>query len=209
MIARTLARYARAPRRRSESACELCAGPLADAHDHVADLDARRLACACRACALLFAQPGAARGRYRTVPDRVLVDPRLDLDDDAWNALGVPVRLAFVLRVSARSSWVAFYPSPAGATEAEVSPTGMDALAQRTPLVAAIEPDVEALLVRGRRGERRLAAYLVPISACYELAGVVRRHWKGLDGGDAHAEIDAFFARLDARARPLRVGGGM
>ncbi|MGW1553095.1 DUF5947 family protein [Streptomyces sp. NPDC002346] len=30
------------------------------------------MACACTPCALLFERPGAAHGRFRTVPDRYL-----------------------------------------------------------------------------------------------------------------------------------------
>jgi hypothetical protein len=73
-------------------------------------------------------------------------------------------------------------------------------------LAVLMEPDVEALLVRrgdsGRGG--RAEALLVPIDACYRLVGLVRRHWKGFDGGaEAWAVIDAFFAELRERARTV------
>jgi hypothetical protein len=42
----------------------------------------------------------------------------------------------------------------------------------------------------------------VPIDACYELTGIVRRRWKGFDGGEeAWRDIGDFFARLRARSR--------
>ncbi len=42
----------------------------------------------------------------------------------------------------------------------------------------------------------------MPIDACYELVGHLRRLWKGFDGGrEAHDALDAFFARVRARAR--------
>jgi len=39
----------------------------------------------------------------------------------------------------------------------------------------------------------------VPTDLCYELVGLVRRHWKGFGGEDAAREIDRFFARIGAR----------
>ena len=55
-----------------------------------------------------------------------------------------------------------------------------------------LSPDVEALLVR-KAGEQ-FESYIVPIDACYELVGRIRRHWKGFHGGvEAWHEIDSFF----------------
>jgi hypothetical protein len=82
-------------------------------------------------------------------------------------------------------------------------------LASVSPLVAAAEPDVEALLVRGERGGSAFECFLVPIDACFELAGRIRRRWKGFDGGDGvRAEVAGFFDELRARARPLRKAAG-
>ena len=70
------------------------------------------------------------------------------------------------------------------------------------PLAAAVEPDVEALLVAGD-GHGRFDCWLVPVSACYELVGRVKRCWRGFDGGEtAWAEIDAFFGRVRERSEP-------
>ncbi len=67
--------------------------------------------------------------------------------------------------------------------------------------IDAMEPDVEALLVRrGREGG--FECFLVPIDACYELTGIVRRRWRGFDGGeDARRDIDAFFDALREKSR--------
>ena len=47
----------------------------------------------------------------------------------------------------------------------------------------------------------RWNAFVVPVDACYELAGLCRTHWRGFDGGDdVRREMDAFFARLRSRA---------
>lgn len=210
-VVRALSRYARtrgAPVTRAGEVCELCAVAIAEGHGHVVDLKVRQLACVCRPCALLFTERGAANGRYRTVPDRVLIDPGLVLDDETWSTLDIPVRLAFVFFNSSMERWVAFYPSPAGPTESELSLEAWTDLSERSPLLQAIEPDVEALLVYGTRSHDPLQAFLVPIDTCYELVALVRTQWKGFDGGDARQEIAAFFERLRQRARRLPAGGG-
>ena len=189
----------------AESRCQVCALALeAHPHAHVVDLERRSLLCACEPCAAL-ARAGAAR--YRLVPTRVLSDPAFVLDRAQWDALRIPVRLAFIFFNTPEDRWVAFYPSPAGAAESALSLDGFRALAARSPLVAAIEPDVEALLVRGH-ADGAFDAFLVSIETCYRLVGQVRLHWKGIHGGDrAWREIAAFFAGLRAQARPLAEAG--
>ncbi len=40
----------------------------------------------------------------------------------------------------------------------------------------------------------------MPIDACYELVGRLRRLWKGFDGGsEVHRALDAFFDTVGAR----------
>jgi hypothetical protein len=194
------ARRARAPA--PGERCELCSEPLGEAHPHAVDLDAREVCCVCLPCAILFRQPGA--GRWRTVPDRVLSDPSLQLDDGDWTALGVPVRLAFVVRSSRDGTWTALYPSPAGPAASEVPSEAWAASAARTRLVRCLEPDVEALLVHRPPRGGRLEVLLAPIDACYGLVGLLRRRWRGLDGGDeVRAAVDTFLDGLRARARAL------
>jgi len=188
----------------SDERCQVCAAPLAadEEHPHLVDLEERALLCACASCARVFAQPGADR-RYRLVPSRVAVDPAFVLGEARWDALHIPVRLAFIFFNTRAGRWVALYPSPAGAAEAELPPEALRELAADTPLLDAVAPDVEALLVYGRRG-RPFETFLVSIDACYRLVGRVRLHWKGFHGGDAAwREIEAFFADLRARARAL------
>ena len=43
----------------AEETCELCAAPIGPDHGHLADLEHSTLNCACRACYLLFTEPGA------------------------------------------------------------------------------------------------------------------------------------------------------
>jgi len=48
----------------------------------------------------------------------------------------------------------------------------------------------------------RIEAYLVPIDACYELVGQLRRLWRGFDGGrEVRVALDEFFAGVAGRCR--------
>lgn len=188
--------------------CDMCGVEVHDGHPHVVDTDTRRLLCTCRPCALLFTHAGAGRGNFRMVPDRYLMDPSFSLDGGRWEELQVPVSVAFFFRNSVLDRVVAHYPSPAGATESLLDLSAWDAVVAENPLAAAMEPDVEALIVRraGPGSSAQDECFLVPIDACYELVGRVRMHWSGFDGGaEARADLDAFFTRARARARVLTV----
>jgi hypothetical protein len=182
--------------------CELCATPIAEEHGHVADLDHSSLLCACRACYLLFTHSQAGRGRYRAVPDRYLEDPGAPMSAAEWEELQIPVGLAFFLRGSDGGEVTGFYPSPAGATQCQLDLAAWDRLAADHPLLGAMAPDVEAALICHTDGH--VDHYLVPIDACYELAGRMRLHWRGFDGGaEARQSIADFLAEVRSRARPL------
>lgn len=189
--------------------CELCAGSLEHAHGHVVDTTDRRLLCACYACSLLFAAPGAARGRFKIVPKRCTAVPAPLFSDAQWEALGIPIGLAFFFQNSATQRVIAFYPGPGGATESLLPLEPWEELRAREPLVASMIPDVEAALVhRPKGGEAR--SYIVPIDACYELVGLIRSKWQGISGGDAVQEsIEQFFAGLEQRAASERYQGAV
>lgn len=183
----------------------MCAEPIGEEHGHVVNLEDRRILCTCRPCTLLFTHPAAASGRhadgdgpvrrFRAVPERHRYDPDFAMSDRDWDELAIPVRMAFFFRNSGMGRTVAFYPSPAGATESELPLDAWVRVLAANPAVADVEPDVEALLV-----DRGSGAYLVPIDVCYELVGLVRTHWKGFDGGEeAWRRIEAFFAGLRDR----------
>jgi Fe-S cluster biogenesis protein NfuA len=181
--------------------CELCGVAVAEAHRHVVDLSSRAVRCACPSCATLFLD--SAGGRFRSIPDRVLHD-RSPVDAAAWNALGVPVYLSYLWFDSTLDRWVAHVPSPAGVVEVELKDGAWATLERDVPLLGALARDVEALLVYGRRGAPTLDCLLVPIDACFELAGAVRKAWTGMDGGDGvRSLVEAQFAGLRARSRPL------
>ncbi len=188
---------------RAGEQCEMCGEPLADEHGHVVDVNNRSLLCTCKACSLLFTHQGAAQGRYRAVGDRYLYDPGFAVTDAQWDALQIPVRMAFFFTNSAQGNVVAFYPSPAGATESLLSLEAWDDVVAANPAFADMESDIEALLIY-RNDEGVFEGFLVPIDICYELVGRVRLAWKGFDGGqEAWAEIGAFFGRLRERSKPV------
>jgi hypothetical protein len=181
----------------------MCATQIPSEHGHVADLQASSLICACRACYLLFTDSGAGRGRYRAIPDRYLTDPAHPMSASEWDALEIPVGLAFFMRDSHEGGITGFYPSPAGATECRLDLQAWSQLAADHPLLSAAAPDVEAVLIS--RSDGAVECFVVPIDACYELAGRMRLQWRGFDGGtEAKASITAFLDRVRARARNLR-----
>jgi hypothetical protein len=179
--------------------CEMCAEPVADEHQHVVNVVARQLMCVCRACYLLFTDT-SANLRYRAVPDRFLSLPDFGLGRREWEALQIPVGVAFFFRNSALDRTVAFYPGPAGATESELD-IATWAAATRDPRVGLLADDVEALLVRVPENAGEPQCFLVPIDACYEFVGGLRLRWRGFDGGtQARDFIDGFFAGLAERS---------
>jgi hypothetical protein len=186
----------------------MCSAPIPDEHDHIVDLEPRSLLCTCHGCYLLFTAEGSGGHRYRAVPDRYLAFPDFQLAPAQWDALQIPVSVAFFFVNSSLDRVAAFYPSPAGATESLLSLDTWDDVVAADPQLATLTPDVEAFLVRTSRGDGAPECYLVPIDACYELVGRLRRLWRGFDGGrEAHDALDAFFAGVRSRARPVSVPG--
>jgi hypothetical protein len=192
------------PKPRPGERCELCAQLIPDDHGHVVDLESRALMCACRPCYLVFAPQGAGGTRFRAVPDRYVAFPDFALSTSQWEALQIPVGVAFFFMNSALEHVAAFYPSPAGATESLLSLDSWGDIVAANPDLGTLAPDVEAFLVRSadrHSGTAQAECYLVPIDVCYELVGQLRRLWKGFDGGtEAHAAIDSFFDRVRDKA---------
>jgi hypothetical protein len=190
--------------RGSEECCELCSAPVPADHRHLFDRRTEALACACGPCAALLA--GRAAARYRPVPTRVGSLAGFRLDDERWEALQVPVGLAFFTRSTRLGRVVARYPGPAGVTESELALAAWEALEEANPVLRELEPDVEALLVNrvGTAGDH----LVVPVDRCYALAGLVRARWRGASGGpEVWGAVAAFFADLRARARVIGGAG--
>jgi hypothetical protein len=189
-----------------EERCEMCSTQIEKEHSHVVNLESRNILCTCRPCYLLFTREGAALGKYRAIPDRYLSLRSFKLTSADWDALQIPVRMAFFFFNSALGRVVAFYPGPAGAAESLLPLDAWRAIVETNPVLNRMQPDVEALLAYGRRGEE-FECFIVPIDACYALTGLVKRHWKGFDGGDdARLEIESFFSATRERSREAPPG---
>lgn len=195
-------RSAQAAPRPVEESCEMCSEQIADEHQHVVNVEGRRLMCVCRACYLLFTDQQAAL-RYRAVPDRYLALPDFALDRRRWEALQIPVGLAFFFRNSHLDRTVTFYPGPAGATESELDLESWNDLRHADPRVDMLADDTEALLVRvPDQQSRPPVCHLLPIDACYEFVGRLRLLWRGFDGGQEVTDfIDEFFENLTVRSK--------
>jgi hypothetical protein len=181
--------------------CELCSLPVGPEHRHLLEMSSRKVICACDACALRF--DGVIGGRFKIIPRSPHSFSDFRLADEDWESLSLPINMAFFFQRSTEGKVVAYYPSPAGPMESLLPLKAWENLIAQNPALAAMEPDVEALLVN-RVGDARLY-FIAPIDACYELVGLIRIHWKGFSGGEeVWAEISKFFNRLAERAEPLR-----
>lgn len=179
----------------------MCAKHLVGEHRHVLDLAHHKLLCVCQACALLFAPQGANKNKYRLIPQRCLALLDFQITDEQWNELMLPVNMAYIFRSSETGQMMAFYPSPAGATESLLNLEHWKTLLQANPMLDEMETDVEALLIN--RIEQQGAYYIVPIDVCYRLVGLLRASWRGFSGGkEVWESIAAFFAELDTQASP-------
>jgi hypothetical protein len=182
--------------------CDMCAEQIPDEHQHVVNVEGRQLMCVCRACYLLFTDTHAEL-RYRAIPDRYLAFPDFALNRRQWEALQIPVGMAFFFRNSALGRTVAFYPGPAGATESELDLAAWEDIRAADPRVDMLADDTEALLVRVPEDQNEPPeCHLVPIDACYEFVGRMRMLWRGFDGGqEVRKYIGGFFDLLAARSK--------
>lgn len=185
--------------------CDLCGAALTTDHAHLLDPSRRRLACACPACSALFHDSPASNGalpRYVRVPRRVVRLADFKMSEDQWDALGVPVRLAFFVRRAAQGDVVALYPSPAGALESSVPPAAWQEIATANPAIGEMQPDVEALLVHRLGGAQD--HLIAPIDRCFELTGALRSHKGSIvwwAPGDGDSKVRGFIDRLSQEAR--------
>jgi len=189
-------------RARSRSGASFCGQLLPARHSHVVHIERRNLLCACRPCFLLFSSAGAAGGKVKAVPEEVF-----DLGEGVFSQAqwtGCRSR-----SISRSSSSTALSAAPWFSIPARREPpsrccrSNVEELVREHPRLATLSQDVEALLAwqRSETSDQPSAAFIVPIDACYELVGIVRRTWKGFHGGEeAWQAIAAFFSALRARA---------
>ncbi len=177
--------------------CDLCSNQIAAEHPHLLEPQNRRLICACRACAILFDNPGETK--YKSVPRRIRYLSDFRLTDAQWDNLRIPIQLAFFFNSTVNERIVAIYPGAAGATESLLSFESWSEIAAENPILEKMEADVEALLVN-RVGTTR-DYYIVPIDECYKLVGLICTHWSGLSGGtEVWREIKQFYINLKERS---------
>ena len=183
--------------------CELCSAEIAADHRHLLELSRHTLVCVCQPCSILFGDPGAGGGKYRLVPWRYLILPDFQMTDEQWDDLLIPVNMVYIFHSTSANRVMAFYRSPAGAMESQLTLEGWDALVNSNPILNDLEPDVEALLINRvrNRGEDYREHYIVPIDTCYKLVGLIRLKWKGLSGGEeVWKAIAEFFADLRTKS---------
>ena len=101
-------------RKRDAERCELCSAEVGAHHSHLIEPGTRKMLCTCDPCAILFSASGA---KYKRLPRRVLSFSDFRLSDGQWESLMVPINMVFFFRSTPDARVVAFYPSPAGATE--------------------------------------------------------------------------------------------
>ncbi len=178
--------------------CELCSAKLSATHSHLIETANRRLVCACEPCSILFDARGLT-AKYRRVPRRIRYLPDFQMTDAEWDALMIPITMAFFFHSAPAGRVVAFYPSPAGATESLLSLDAWERIAENNPLLKTMEPDVEALLVN--RVAQAREYYIAPMDECYKLVGLIRSHWRGLSGdAEVWELIGEFFTGLQDRS---------
>lgn len=196
---RTMAQAGATPRQRTRGApvehCDLCNTVLPDDHRHLLHLVERRIICSCEACWAL--RSGDAE--FRPAGMRTVWLEDFDCDAETWASFQIPIGLAFFMRSSVEDNVVAFYPSPAGATESELSFEAWDAFVARNPVLGELDPDAEGLIVNRIADPPQYV--IAPIDQCYALVGLIKSRWEGISGGSVLEQaVPEFFAGLRKRA---------
>ena len=184
----------------AESRCELCGAGIGE-HSHLLELKTRQVVCSCQACAILFG--GHAAATYRLIPRDVRELADFQLTAVEWEALAIPINMAFFCMRGDPLAPAVFYPSPAGAIQSLLPLESWRQIAANNPLVRGMQPEVECLLINRITNPHEY--YLAPIDDCYRLVGMIRSKWRGFAGGkEAWTEIAAFFSALKKRSIPAR-----
>ena len=157
----------------------------------------RQIVCTCEACWALY----SGEPEYRPTGMRTVWLDHFQCPDELWGQFQIPIGLAFLMRSTVTETVVAFYPSPAGATESELSMEAWAALVALNPLLEQLESDAEALVVNRLAEPHQFA--IVPIDQCYALVGLIKSRWEGISGGQAiETAVPEFFGFLRERAAP-------
>jgi Family of unknown function (DUF5947) len=175
--------------------CDLCGLVIPPDHRHLLHLVERRIVCSCEACWALR----AGEGDYRPTGNRTLWLPDLDIPDELWAGLQIPIGLAFFMHSTVTECVVAMYPSPAGATESELRFESWARLCELNPVLGELERDIEGLIVN-RLTDPHIHV-IAPIDQCYALTGAIKATWEGISGGSGVGDaVSRFFDELRAKA---------
>ncbi len=184
-----------APSTASKERCDLCHTTVPDDHRHMLHLVDRRIVCTCEACWALY----SGEAEYRPTGMRTLWLEDFRCPEETWASFQIPIGLAFFMRSTVTGSVVAFYPSPAGATESELRLDAWEALVADNPILEQLDSDAEALVANRLSQPAQYA--IIPIDQCYGLVGLIKSRWEGISGGDAiQSAVPEFFAALRQRA---------
>jgi hypothetical protein len=191
-----LRRFARP--RPTAAPCDLCGTALRPEHQHLLNTAEGKLLCACDACVILLS--GGEGARFRQVPRRIEFLPEFRMTDSQWNALGIPIELAFFFHRAQAGKIVALYPGPAGVTQSSPPAEAWCELEKENPALGRLQADVEALLISRLRQTQ--CACVVPIDECYRLSGLIRTRWRGFSGGtEVWQEVGKFFDELKRKSQ--------
>jgi hypothetical protein len=187
--------------------CELCASPVAVEHSHLVDLHKRRLVCCCDACVSLFDVPltresqEISRTRFKRVPTRWKKLGDVVMGRELAAELCLPVGLIFLMCASPSGKAIALFPGPIGVAEADISGDGWARVVERWSALQEMVADVEAIMLVNMHNIDEAGVYLVPIDACFNLAGRLQTSWKGLDGGiDGERALADFVREVSAKS---------
>jgi hypothetical protein len=177
--------------------CDLCGAVLEPVHPHLLERKNRRIVCGCEPCSILFCDRDD--GKYMRIPRRPRLLKEFQFTDLEWEEMTLPINLAFFFR-DAEGHVKAAYPSPAGAIESQLPLSSLAEHFASVPELAAMKPEVEALLVNRVSG-RSTPCMIAPVDECFRLVGIIRMSWRGLSGGrDVWNAVDEFFDQLQRKA---------
>ncbi len=123
------------------------------------------------------------------------------LDESRWDAMQIPIGLAFFFYSSASESIVTIYPSPAGPTEAPLPAQAWARVVADNPVLGRMQPDTQALLVKRMHSDEEACYFLAPIDQCYRLVGEIRRIGKASAAGSVRGRRSILSLRRCASGR--------
>jgi len=177
--------------------CDFCSAPLFPQHRHLLEAAHRKIICVCDACALRFQD--VVGGRFKLIPREARALPHFKLTDAQWEDLALPINLVFIFVDGQTGNPVAAYPGPAGVTESLLPLESWHTIVADNSGLEEMKPDVEALLINRMAAAREY--YMAPMDVCFELAGLLRKQWRGFSGGEmVWSETETFFSRLREQA---------